>query len=93
MSTRIFFLGLLFAAGGAPLLAATAGDAEALHAQHCVGCHGPEVYTRPDRKVTSLPGLERQVQRCESNLGLTWFDEEIAAMTGYLNEQYYKFHP
>lgn len=93
MYTRIFFFSLVFAAAGAPLQAATMSDIESLYAEHCVGCHGPEVYTRQDRKVTSLPGLERQVRLCELNLGLTWFDEEITAMTDYLNAQYYKFKP
>jgi hypothetical protein len=82
------------------LLAATflalAGDpehAQDLHAEHCIACHGTEVYTREARKVTSLPGLERQVQRCELALGLRWFDEDIDDMTTFLNEHFYHFHP
>jgi len=43
--------------------------------------------------VTSLEGLDRQVRRCELALGLKWFDEEIADMTGYLNTHHYKFQP
>jgi cytochrome c553 len=59
--------------------------------QHCVRCHGSEVYTRNDRRVTTLPGLHKQVQRCEQMLGLTWFDDDIDNVAGYLNQQYYKF--
>lgn len=67
------------------------GKAKALVDNHCIKCHGSEVYTRPDRKVTSRDGLERQVRRCETALELTWFDEDIADVAGYLNQQYYHF--
>jgi len=57
----------------------------------CNQCHGTEVYTKKDRKVTSLPKLEAQVRRCDSNLNTNWFDDEIINVTAYLNKQYYKF--
>jgi hypothetical protein len=79
-----------------PALQASAkapGDIEHLYQEHCLSCHGSEVYTRSDRKVTSLEGLQRQVQRCELALGLRWFDEEIAGVADYLNENYYKLTP
>lgn len=57
----------------------------------CNQCHGTEVFTKPDRKVTTLPGLEAQVRRCDSNLNTNWFDDEIIDVTSYLNKQYYKF--
>ncbi|MGD8590060.1 MAG: cytochrome c [Chromatiales bacterium] len=59
--------------------------------KNCVRCHGNEVYTRSDRRVTSLSGLHKQVRRCEQMLGLTWFDDDIDNVAGYLNQQYYKF--
>jgi mono/diheme cytochrome c family protein len=78
------------------LLAATpclaAGDeGKDLVDQNCYSCHGNEVYTRPDHKVQSLPGLRKQVQRCELALGLRWFDEQIDSSTAYLNRSFYKF--
>jgi mono/diheme cytochrome c family protein len=76
---------------GGSLQAADPQEAKALVDQHCYQCHGTELYTRPDRKVQSLEGLQRQVKRCELALGLKWFDEEIAAVTDYLNTEYYKF--
>jgi mono/diheme cytochrome c family protein len=89
----------------APLLllptAVTAADAEKgknLHAQHCVGCHAgltagepDRLYTRSDRKVKTLDGLREQVRRCELNLGLKWFDEDIDSVTTYLNGTFYRF--
>ena len=71
-----------------------AGDPEKgkqLNDKHCVRCHGSEVYTRPDRRVNSLPGLHKQVRFCEQNLGLTWFDDDIDNTATYLNLEYYKF--
>ncbi len=64
---------------------------KALADQDCVKCHGTEVYTRADRKVTSRDGLERQVRRCETALGLRWFEDDIKDVAGYLNSHYYHF--
>lgn len=71
---------------------------EELHRANCVACHvnmtggdGSVLYTRHNRRVQSLSGLEAQVRRCESNLELKWFDEDIEAVVGYLNDKYYHF--
>ena len=58
---------------------------------HCFKCHGTEVYTRPDRRVTSLPKLHSQVRRCELSLGLKWFDQDIENVADYLNKEFYRF--
>lgn len=68
-------------------------DAHALHEKNCISCHGTDVYTREDRKVTSYEGLGRQVRRCETALGLRWFDEEIDDVSAYLNSKYYRLMP
>ncbi|MEL0586731.1 MAG: cytochrome c [Candidatus Thiodiazotropha sp. (ex. Lucinoma kazani)] len=72
--------------------AADPGIGKKLNDEHCVKCHGSEVYTRTDRRVTSLPGLHKQVRFCEQNLGLTWFDDDVANTATYLNLEYYKFN-
>jgi mono/diheme cytochrome c family protein len=85
------------AAGLLSLFVAATGQAsdpakgETLVNENCVRCHGSEVYTRSDRRVTTLSGLNKQVQRCEQMLGLTWFDDDIDNVAGYLNQQYYHF--
>ncbi len=66
-------------------------DAASLHQKNCVACHGSEVYTREDRMVDSLAGLETQVRRCDAALELRWFDEDIAAVTSFLNDRFYGF--
>jgi mono/diheme cytochrome c family protein len=82
---------------GGPVGAADANpdgaDGRALYEQNCLKCHQSEVYTRPDRKIASLEGLGQQVQRCESALSLRWFDDDVAAVTAYLNDTFYHFKP
>ena len=71
--------------------AADAGRGKQLVGENCTSCHDDSVYTRKDRRVTTLDGLKTQVKRCELNLGLTWFDEDIQDVVSYLNKTYYKF--
>lgn len=84
-------LSLMLSLGAAATQAADPKLGHQLVETHCVRCHGSEVYTRADRRVTSLPGLYKQVRRCEQMLGLTWFDEDINNTATYLNLEYYKF--
>ena len=77
---------------GVPL--AQAADAERgkkLVTENCVACHDDSVYTRKQRRVNSLDDLKKQVKRCEFNLDLAWFDEDISAVVSYLNSTYYRF--
>ncbi len=69
-----------------------------LHEKHCIACHTSltggkpdSLYTRADRRVTTLAGLKKQVRRCELSLGLQWFDEDIENVTGFLNQEFYGF--
>lgn len=64
-----------------------------LYEANCTTCHGSEVYTREDRMIDSLSGLESQVRRCESSLELRWFDDQIMDVTQLLNDRYYHFKP
>jgi hypothetical protein len=77
---------LLLPAGPVP-----AADGAALHAAECTQCHGAEMYQRSPRKVQDFSGLGRQVRRCTQALDVTWFDEEVAAVTRFLNDQHYHF--
>ena len=89
---RRLIAALPFAAAAALVHAEQAApDPHAMHETNCVKCHGTEVYTRDDRKVTSYDGLGRQVRQCETALGLRWFDDEIAGVTTYLNDKFYRF--
>ena len=96
MSQRMFQLLLVLA----PAIAAAA-DTEAgreLHQTECIACHqslmdgdASRIYTRPDHKITSHASLITQVRRCEVNLSLQWFDEDVENVAAYLDETYYHF--
>ena len=69
-----------------------------LHETNCKACHismtggdGTLLYTRNNRRVDSLAKLEGQVRRCESNLELKWFEEDIKSVVTFLNKHYYQF--
>ena len=78
-------------ATGAPLSTAIADNGAELHEENCISCHDEAVYKRKNRRVTSMDGLKKQVQRCELSLGLKWFEEDINDVAGYLNSTYYQF--
>jgi len=82
---------LIFTAAMLASAAAWAADGKALVDRYCVGCHADEVYTRPDRKIRSPETLRLQVLRCNAmtKSGLT--DEDVAAITDYLNKSFYRF--
>jgi cytochrome c553 len=73
------------------LQAADLDNGKTLVDGNCTKCHDERVYTRPDRRVTTLEGLNKQVTRCEQSLGLKWFDDDIADVAAYLNQTYYHF--
>ncbi|WP_298611094.1 cytochrome c [uncultured Thiothrix sp.] len=64
---------------------------KALHDANCISCHDAKVYTRVERKVLDYTQLAAQVKRCDANLGSRLFDEDLAQITDYLNQAYYKY--
>jgi len=72
-----------------PALAEEASSGKVLYDKHCTQCHGSEVMTRPDHRVQNLTELDNQVRRCDANLGLKWFDDDIHAVSQYLNDSFY----
>jgi len=62
-----------------------------LHATHCTRCHDAGMYKRPQRLVNSYAELRKRVQDCELGAELGWFEEEVDAVVGYLNDTFYKF--
>lgn len=64
---------------------------KALHDANCISCHDAKVYTRVERKVLDYTQLAAQVKRCDANLGSRLFDEDLAQITDYLNQTYYKY--
>jgi cytochrome c len=64
----------------------------------CNACHdkimkgdGNRIFTRPDRRITSAPALEKMVRFCIDRTGASLFPEDAEHIAAYLNEQFYKF--
>jgi len=70
---------------------AEAAKGRQLHDKNCMKCHGTEVYTRDKRMVNNRDALTKQVKRCQLNLGLQWFNEDVDAVVQYLDRTFYKF--
>ncbi|MGB5179757.1 MAG: cytochrome c [Gammaproteobacteria bacterium] len=87
----LIVISLCLAIASSPLLAADIKNGRQLQQKNCMSCHDDSMYTRDNRRINDLSGLRTQVQRCESTLGLTWFDEEVDDVTAYLNKSFYKF--
>lgn len=68
-----------------------ANHGKSLQQDNCMSCHDDGIYTREERRVTTLDALRQQVQRCETNLNLTWFPEDVDDVIEYLNTSFYKF--
>lgn len=95
------FIFLVLSAGLAHADPFAQGDAKigkAMVEKNCIACHaakfggdGSGIYTRPDRKVKTAPGLIAQIRTCNTNLGLKWFEDEELHVASYLNKNYYKF--
>jgi len=64
---------------------------ELLYTTHCVGCHTGQVHWRDNKLATDWSSLRKQVTRWQANTGLAWSDEDIVAVTRYLNTLYYRF--
>lgn len=64
---------------------------EKISSASCSKCHNSSVYTRADRKVKSLSLLTARVQKCNAKTGAGLDEEELEALTLFLNTSYYKF--
>ena len=85
----LLLTGTLIVSGSA--LAVDLKNGQTLHDENCQQCHHSEVYTRDDRRVTSMDALGAQVRRCEQTLELKWFDDQVDDVAGHLNQSYYHF--
>lgn len=59
----------------------------------CETCHDTDFFTRSDRKVTTYAKLEAMVEGCNTNLDVGWFPEDVADVTAYMNQEFYKLTP
>ena len=68
-----------------------------LFAENCSECHmvphDDEWFkARADAgNMADLDSLRTMVQGCANNFNLPWFDEEVDAVTAWMNQEYYGF--
>ncbi|MGA7980630.1 MAG: cytochrome c [Chromatiaceae bacterium] len=75
-----------------PPCAAAESEGQDLHDQHCLVCHGTDVYTRDNRMIHTAAQLKAQVQRCAKGAAkVNWTPDQIAAVTRYLDQGFYHF--
>ena len=63
----------------------------ALYETRCIACHERSVHQREARRATDFASLRAEVARWSATSGGEWRDEEIDAVSAYLNERYYRF--
>ena len=66
-------------------------NAEIIHQEYCTTCHQPDIYNNTDSTIKTIPQLRTRVLSCSVNSNAVWFDEEVDAVTTYLNIDYYLF--
>ncbi len=88
-------LGLFLSAQN--VMAANPAHGKDLHDANCQSCHSSlmggdpdRIYTRSDRRVTSIDGLRKQVTRCKTTVGVAWPEDQIEDVVDYLNTSFYK---
>lgn len=62
-----------------------------LHQQSCTACHDSSIYTRENRKVGTINGLEKRVAMCSTMLKTNYSDDQKSDIVKFLNDDYYKF--
>ena len=82
------FLGLMLSSFAAH---ADMAQGKRLQEQSCTACHNNSVYTRPNRRITSLAGLQKQVGGCTRPAGVKWNQQQIKNVVEYLNKEFYHF--
>jgi mono/diheme cytochrome c family protein len=64
---------------------------ELLYTTHCVACHTTEIHWREKKIAKDWRTLVAEVRRWQTNLKLSWGNEEIGAVAHYLNGAFYHF--
>ncbi len=77
---------------GSPVSRAqTPSRGELLYSTHCVACHTAQMHWRDKKLATDWATLEAQVRRWQTEAKLAWTEDDIADVTRYLNQVFYRF--
>ncbi|GEM_PF-227663 len=78
-------------------IAANPAHGKDLHDANCQSCHASlmsgnanQIYTRSNRRVTTISGLKNQVTRCKTTVGVAWPDDQVEDVVEYLNNTFYQ---
>ena len=89
-----YLVAMLFLSVSASALA----QGKQLHDANCMQCHASltggqpnSIYSRADRGVKTLDGLEKRVTNCAIAADVNWTAAQQKQVVDYLNSQFYKF--
>ena len=82
-----FLLGLLPALSSAQDLE----RGRLLHENHCRMCHDSIAYKRGEKIAKNYTDVRAQVTRWATNTGLRWSEDDIASVSAYVAQRYYKY--
>lgn len=64
---------------------------ELLYSTHCIACHTSQIHWRDKKLAKDFKTLSAEVGRWQKLAGLGWNDDDISAVTRYLNTLYYRY--
>jgi len=82
---------LLMPSAYAASLPGDSAEGKRLLDAHCMECHQTDIFTRNDRKVQSLDGLQEQLVSCSHAAKVEFSASETQDLLKYLNDQFYHF--
>jgi mono/diheme cytochrome c family protein len=83
---------MLFLSVGTSALAQTqAHRGKALYDLQCIQCHRDSLHKRPKPAAQNYADVRNWVILWAKQVGAQWGEEEIEAVTSYLNQHYYSF--
>lgn len=67
------------------------GPGADLYENHCLECHESTVHVRERHAARTFEEVQRWVRRWAQYRELDWNEDEIRAVSTYLNERYYRY--
>lgn len=64
---------------------------ELLYNTHCIACHTTQAHWRDRKLATDWRTLQAEVRRWQAIGQLRWNDDDVLAVTAYLNDRYYRY--
>lgn len=85
----VFRMGCVFGIGALAASACAQSRGELLYANHCLACHTAQLHWRAAKVATDWNGLRTQVRRWQGEAKLSWNEDDVLAVTHYLNDSIY----